>query len=232
MKNLRRRLRFIALLALLLAAVFLPAATGMAAAQSITTLFAANGGYAGNMFNITVLASADIQIDSFDINLNDPGKTCTVSVYYREGGYEGYESDAGAWTLAGSAEVISQGTDNPVHLPVGGITLTAGETYGLYISISSFAYTDPRLMYTTGNNTYADSNLQITCGAGKGYPDFTGSTYSMRTWNGTIYYALVPDIPRTGDPAGRLLWLYVPLSLMCPSGLVLLKRRLSGRTVN
>ncbi len=232
MKNLRRHLRFTVLLALLLAAVFLPAATGMAASQSITTMFASNLAYVGNMFNVTVLASADIQINSFDINLDETGKTGTISVYYRRGGYEGYESDASAWAFAGSAEVISQGTDNPTHLPVGGFTLTAGETYGFYITVTSFTFTGTYIRYTTISSTYADSNLQITCGIGKGNPDFTGDTYLDRTWNGTIYYSLVPFIPQTGDAAGRLLWLYVPLGLLSLGGLALLKRRLSGHRAN
>ncbi len=227
MKNLRRRLRFTVLLALLLAAVFLPAATGMAAGQSITTLFAANSGYAGNMFNVTVLASMDVRLDSFDINLDEPGTTSTVSVYYRQGGYEGYESDAGAWTFAGSADVISRGQDYPTHLPVGGITLTAGKTYGFYITISDFTPEDTFMMYTTISGTYADSNLQITCGAGKGSPDFTGSTYSPRTWNGTIYYSLIPTIPQTGDAAGRMLWWYAPLGALSCCGLFLLGKRMS-----
>ena len=127
MKNLCRHLRFTVLFALLLAAFFLPAATGMAAGQSITTLFASNNLAAGNMFNVTVLASVDIRIDSFDINLHEAAEASLVSAYYRPGGYEGYESDANAWTFAGSADVISQGQDNPTPLPVGNIRLTAGK---------------------------------------------------------------------------------------------------------
>ena len=229
MKNLCRHLRFTVLFALLLAAFFLPAATGMAAGQSITTLFASNNLAAGNMFNVTVLASVDIRIDSFDINLHEAAEASLVSAYYRPGGYEGYESDANAWTFAGSADVISQGQDNPTPLPVGNIRLTAGKTYGFYITISNYTPESTYMWYTNNNSTYADSNLQITCGVGKGDPDFFGSTYPMRTWNGTIYYSLIPTIPETGDPAGRLVWLYVPLGMLSCCGLILLGKRVVRR---
>jgi hypothetical protein len=44
-------------------------AMGAPRAKSLTTVFAANNEYAGNMFNVTVLSATDVVVDSFDISL-------------------------------------------------------------------------------------------------------------------------------------------------------------------
>jgi hypothetical protein len=123
---------------MILALVFVPLSTGAASADSLTTIFASDNGYAGNMFDVTVLSDTDVIINSFDINIVKNGSSLNglVSVYYRLGGYEGYRTDSSAWTLAGSATVVPMGVDNPTPLPIGGIQLTAGETYGFYVTVS------------------------------------------------------------------------------------------------
>src|SRR5690606_31956208 len=94
---------------------------------NITTIFTGGNQFAGNMFDITASGGEDIQIESFDINM-DPGSGL-ISVYYKSGSYIGFESDASAWTLLGAETVTSMGTNNPTPLNVGGLTIPAGETY-------------------------------------------------------------------------------------------------------
>ncbi len=221
-----RQLRLSVLLALLLAVLFLPIATGTAASYSITTLFNSATGFAGNMFDVTVLADTDKQVDSFDVNVRATYPV-TLSVYYREGGYAGYEYNESAWTFIGAATVSASSYNTPTHLPVGGVTLTAGKTYGFYITLENYHVSLMRFEYSYGSNTYTDENLQITCGIGRGGPVFTGQVTNDRTWNGTIYYSdpSAAPIPQTGDAAGRRLWLYVPLGMLCLSGLALLRKR-------
>ena len=236
MINLRRHLRFTVLLALLLAACLLPAAGGAASAGSITTLFNYNNWASGNMFDVEVLWPKDVEILSFDLNLG-PGNP-PVSVYYREGGYTGYESDASAWTLAGSTLVTSQGYNNPTHIPIGGIRLTAGKTYGFYLAVTSHDITSADMLYTNNYHpqVYEDSYLKFTSGVGKTFPSFTGTTIPNRTWNGTIYYReyVPPDPvpPQTGDAAGRGLWLYVPLGVLSCCGFLLLGKRFVRRAAH
>ncbi|WP_027002833.1 T9SS type A sorting domain-containing protein [Hugenholtzia roseola] len=148
--------------------------------NSLATLFSPNNSQRGNMFNVTTNANAII-IDDFDISLRTSGNY-TVAVYYRVGGYNGFENNAAAWTLLGTASVVSPSADAVVNLPVGGLNIPASTTYGLYITsttLNSLAYTD-------GANTYNDSNLTIQTGVGISYP--FGTIYSPRTWNGRINY--------------------------------------------
>ena len=63
-----------------------------------------------------------------------------------------------------------------------------GQQYALYI------YTlGSNIKYTNGSNTYNDGNIQLDLGCGKG--GLFGSTFTPRTWNGTIYYSIVDNVP-------------------------------------
>ena len=59
--------------------------------------------WAGNAFD--VVATSDLQITSIDQPTN--AGIGTLEVYYKEGSAQGYETDASAWTLAGSASITA-----------------------------------------------------------------------------------------------------------------------------
>ena len=158
--------------------LFVSSATGVAEANSLTTTWAAGNGSAGNMFDIT--AYTQLTIDSFDINGSTTG---IMEVWYRPGSYVGFTSSNAGWTLAGSFSVVSAGTGNPTRLPVGGIEIPAGETYGIYVT-----YVSGSISYTNGtgaNQTYSNADLMFLGGHGGSY---FGLTFSPRVWNGNIYY--------------------------------------------
>ena len=155
---------------------------------SLTTLFAANNGFAGNMFDL--VSDKPVTIVGFDTNLSVPGSTNTVEVYWRTGTVAGAENSAAGWTLMGTdANVISAGADNPSPVDVGGLTMTPGQVYGIYVNVAS--YPSAGMRYTNGGPTvYSNADLQLTTYFGKGNPAFTGRTFSPRRWNGTVYYNL------------------------------------------
>ena len=161
------------------------AATGaITISRSLTTLFSGGNSQAGNIFNVTNLSSRPIIITSFDINLQ-PG-TGQLIVYYLESAATGFETNPAPWRTLGSATVISNGNNVATRLSVGGLTIPAGATYGIYITEN--ASSAPPLNYTNGSNTYADSQLSIQALTGRAYPPFSSSVFRPRQWNGTIYY--------------------------------------------
>lgn len=189
----------------------------LAEEKSLTTRYDADSHAEGILFNVEVISDTDWIIDSFDINLTSDISATTVYVYYREGGYEGYEHDAGTWTFAGSVNVKAQGKNVVTHLPIGNIPLTAGKTYGIYMAVDSgfnryFRYTN---LETT--KEYEDDNIRITTGTAQNNPQFGGILIYPRIWNGTIYYSLKSDhetnIPNTGDRAGSITILWALLAL-------------------
>lgn len=157
---------------------------------ALTTMFATNNNYAGNMFDIEVVGTNPVLITSFDMNLvlNGLNSTCTVSVYYREGGYAGHESTASDWTLIGTqAGIVPAGVDLPTPVAIGDVILRPGIRYGFYATVTDY---QAMMMYTNmiAGTNYEDDNLRIISGIGKGTPDFTGLLFQGRVWNGTVYY--------------------------------------------
>ncbi|MEZ4850251.1 MAG: hypothetical protein R3B93_16885, partial [Bacteroidia bacterium] len=147
--------------------------------DSITTTYAAGNGQSGNMFDVTAIAG-ELTIDSFDVHA--PVTTqITVEVYYKVGSYVGFEANAAAWTLLGSQVVTGAGANNPTRVPVGGLTIPAGQTFGLYVTTTAST-----LSYSNFASVYNDGNIEVETGVGVAYP-FAG-TFSPRTWNGSIYY--------------------------------------------
>ncbi|MCF8296852.1 MAG: T9SS type A sorting domain-containing protein [Saprospiraceae bacterium] len=152
---------------------------GSASADSLTTTFVDNNGSAGNMFDITAFTT--ITIDSFYMNGTS---SALVEVWYRPGTYIGHTSSNVGWTQLGSYNVISAGQGNPTRLPVGGLTIPAGQTYGIHIS-----YVSGSIRYTNGTGTneiYQDANMKFEGYHGGSY---FNQTNTPRVWNGRIFYS-------------------------------------------
>lgn len=155
-----------------------------AAAQSLTTTYATNNSSGGNSFDLK--ATRDLRIDSFDIHLGYEGLSAPVAVYWRPGTANGFEGSPAGWTLLGTATVATRGSGVPTPLPIGGLKLVAGQTYGIYITAL-----DPGVpfYYTNGDTPYANSDLSLVPFRGQSAPPFSGSLFSPRIWNGTVYYS-------------------------------------------
>ena len=209
-----RQLSRIAVLATLCAAPLF-ALTTASHADSLTTLFAGPNGAAGNMFDLT--ATQNLTINSFAINLTT-GTIANVAVYFKAGTFVGFESAAASWTLVGTQNgVVSNGSDVPTPLDVPDFSLSAGQTYGLYVVTTDT--TD--INYTNGANVFNNANLSFSGGIGKTYGTngFDGDTFSPRTWNGTVNYTL----SAVAVPEASTFALALPALGMV--GAVLIKRR-------
>lgn len=118
------------------------------------------------------------------------GTTADYEIYYKAGTHVGSENNAAAWTLIGSAAgVTSAGTDVPTAIPIPvGVTIPAGQTYAFYITNTSGAGTSYTDGAAVGNLLSSDANISVYEGVGKSYP--FGLTFTVRNFNGTIYYDL------------------------------------------
>lgn len=155
----------------------------------LTTQFASNNGFSGNSFD--VYAITPLTIVGFDCNLA-VGPT-DVYVYYKLGTADGFEQNAGAWTLMGTESVVGAGVDLPTHVDVGGLYVDAGDTYGIIITetASHMEYTNDGPYYYSN----ADMRIETFRGLSTGWPPPT--VFTFRAWNGTVHYlwgtALVRD---------------------------------------
>jgi hypothetical protein len=153
----------------------------------LTTLFAEDNNFAGNSFDI--IASTDLTVVGFDVNLDTIVSDWTVDVWTREGTANGFETSATGWTLLGTDVVMSAGVNNPTHVDVGGLVVAEGTTVGVIITVAEAVPEVGGFMYTNGGpNTYTNSEMIIITysGLSEGFPP--ASVFTYRAWNGTVHY--------------------------------------------
>jgi len=144
------------------------------------------------MFDIT--PAFDMEFTGMDINVSEVGGTATIEIWWRPGTSVGFENSSAGWTLMGtfsSATGGTAGSDQPtfVDLSGNGVCFQAGQTYGIYVDLTSYVGGIQSLKYTNGGpTTYSNADLSLVTNCGKGVPGFTGSTFYPRQWNGTLYY--------------------------------------------
>lgn len=152
-----------------------------AANDSLTTLFSGgNGCTNGNMFNLQV--NNALQINAFNINLTVTG---SVTIYYKSGVYQGFETTPGSWTPIYSGNVTTSGANQPTLVTLATPLSLAAGSYAFYVN-ADLGYTN----MAVGTN-YSNADLTLTVGAGFCSP-FSGPI-AGRAWNGTIYYTKVID---------------------------------------
>ena len=165
---------------------------------SLTTLFASNNQFAGNMFDITIGLS-DLTLTGIDINTTGVGTASVVDVWWRDGTSVGFENSSLGWNLIGTFTGTGAGQDNPTFMDMSGAptTFSAGMTYGIYVDLTSYTSGVDVLRYTNGGpNVYSNADVSLTTNAGKGSPGgFSSSTFFPRQWNGTLYYDTGPCVP-------------------------------------
>ncbi|MBE0659845.1 MAG: PEP-CTERM sorting domain-containing protein [Bryobacteraceae bacterium] len=197
---------------LFLAVALCLAAVQFAPAATIGTTFASGNSFAGNMFDVTNVSGGPVTIlGTFRVNVSGDGPQ-TMDVYYRLGGYAGFESNAGDWTLLGSDTFTPMGVGVPSPIDAGNsFVIGAGETYGMYFDLSSYVSGGSQVNYTNGSDVLTDGVLQLTLGIGRGDPAFTGSIFNPRIWNGEIDYVqgagAVPEPATWAMMGGALLGL-------------------------
>jgi hypothetical protein len=173
-----------------------------AQAASLSTTFSSNNGQAGNMFDVTTFGN-DLNVTGLDLNLDSIVSPLTVKLYTKLGSYVGAETDPSAWTLA-STNILNStaGTDNPTFVDITDFILSANSVTAFYVDAVQTVvnYTNGT---APGQPTFSNADLSIATGAGKG-ANF-GSTFSPRTWNGTVYYDVVaPEAESVPEPASIL----------------------------
>ncbi|MBN8671139.1 MAG: T9SS type A sorting domain-containing protein [Chitinophagales bacterium] len=143
-----------------------------------TTTAAGNGCGGGAMFNI--IPNGNLRIDSFAALFSATGAQ-TVNVYYRLGTYAGNETNAGAWTLLGTANVAVGSTTALTRFTVNNpMFVTTGNTYGIYVNYNA--------SYSNGTTTF--SNADMTIQTGTGLCNQFGGTNAGRMFNGTVFYSI------------------------------------------
>ncbi len=169
---------------------------GLAFSQAVGTtgVALAPGCSGGIMYNLT--PNTNLTIDSWQVYFNDLGLQ-PVSIYYRQGTYQGNQTTPSNWYFLGSTSVNVTNTSNPytvnLHIP---FNLTNGTTYAIYM-----VYDGQNTSVTTaGAATVTGSDMTVAVGAPStlnsvpaGGASLCGffnnvNNASQFTFDGTIYY--------------------------------------------
>ena len=190
-------------------AAFLSVAAGPAFTQSLTTTYAGGNTFAGNTFDIT--PNQNITVDGFDIHISGSAEFATIAIYWRNGTANGFQDSEEGWTHLGTTNVAPQGIGVPTHVPIGGLVMSAGQTYGIYLDVQNHGGFNTgdflSLNYSNGGPTvYSNADLSLTTFHGKGAPAFTGPSFFPRQWNGTVYYSRVQTCASEGYTGTKLEW--------------------------
>jgi PKD repeat protein len=162
---------------------FFAGAAGQLVSKYFQTNFSGGNQQAGFMLDVKALQNGSI--DSIAVNIGaTSGTSADIEVYYRDGGYSGFETNTSAWTLLGKYAVKSKGTGNPTNIPAK-ISIPTGKIYGFYIQTTNA----PSFYLQYGNSSPTATNdgiLQITTGVGVALN--WGSTFTNRSGNIRLYY--------------------------------------------
>lgn len=177
---------------------------GAGGTLTLQTTYAAGNNHRGNMFDIEVIGSSPVFVDSFMVS---PMGSTDIQIYYKIGSYVDATNNSSAWTNLGVGQVTFDGT--PKQVDINGVWLFPGETYGFYITSINQSVS---LNYSNGflGENYSDANIKLIPGCGLEYP-FTNGTleiFTPRTFNGAINYSvdnspkLLSEIPIESDYTG------------------------------
>ena len=165
-----------------------PATSGCSGVtDSLTCPNAGGNGFAGNMFNLINTSSSSITITGFSQGGTYTTAAVEMEVWMYPGDYLPLINDTISWIMVGAATVDLVSGVSSGHIPVTGVIIPAGATYGFRVGSTgaSIAYTNGT--GTSGVTTWqSKSDLIITEGHGGGYPFYNQNT--PRNWNGTIHY--------------------------------------------
>ncbi len=162
--------------------------------QATTTGGLLGGAFAqggGITFDITPTNS--IVITSFDVYLYTDGVATSfnVDVFYKRGSRVGFETNASAWTLAGTATIPFNGSTSLKNVDFGALGLLEGETYSIWLR----GYAGVSAMVPVTNNAvnigdanFTTANHHAVTGAFQG-ANIGGGPYYFR---GNINYVLAP----------------------------------------
>jgi predicted outer membrane repeat protein len=174
------------------------AASVGASADSITTLFNRNNGGSngGAVYFDVVVGANDLEITGFDTNTADIVASFGWTVWTRVGTYVGFTGSNAGWTQVATGTGVGLGVNLPSPVTINApFTLDANTTNGMALVIGPEAghdYSGTGSSSLPGALQYSNADVTLNLGSAGNVP-FSGSVFTPRIWNGTMYYNVVPE---------------------------------------
>lgn len=168
----------------------------IASAQAVSTISSPLPGgastvpYMGVLSNLTVSEDVDVLLTGrwgLRLSANSGAVPQTYRFFIRQGGWQGFDKDASAWTLLGQTtvtNVVNGGLTTLDFNLANPFRLLAGQTYGITVlhttPVTDGQFASPGAVeYWTSNapvHTIQNDDLRWDFGVAKAYPFITGGT--------------------------------------------------------
>ena len=152
-----------------------------------TTMEGGTGSY-GNMFTVT--SSEPMSITAMTINAATIGDIY-VEVYTKNGDYRGFEEDRSNWRIVAAVNMTGAGSGLPTFIPdedFEDVHMGVDDMRAFYVTLSTADMKYTRTSTSVGEALTSDGLLTINAGAGNAAPDFGGSLFEPRVFNGAVHY--------------------------------------------
>lgn len=173
--------------------MLLTALAATSSANFLTTLYARNnnGSLGGAVYFDATVGANPLSVTGFDTNLQTLVSSFTLTVWTRPGTHVGFTGSSAGWTQVGTGTGVGAALNSP-----SAVTLNTPFTLGPGLSgIALVVSANTNHAYTNGtgsNQNYSNADLALALGSASNVA-FSGTAFSPRVWNGTIYYNVVPE---------------------------------------
>jgi hypothetical protein len=143
---------------------------------------------AGVFFDVTADNQAGIVVAGFQMNSPAAaGTAMTVQVWTKPGTFVGAQQSQAEWTMLGEVQTTAAGVGLPTTVPIGGLHIARGETYGIRMTTLSGGH-----RYSSEATTVPiHSNSDLTITLGQVQNSNWGTLLSgTRGWNGSLFYTV------------------------------------------
>lgn len=167
----------------------LMAAVALAQPATLTTGYVWDSGWCAGPYIDVTAAGADVTVDNLDMYFRGTLPR-DVSLYYKAGSYVGHETTPGSWTLIGTVPVIPLGDGILTPVPLGGILIPMGQTYGwkVWDNLGTGGAGGGGLILKNGGSSASNPELSLTSTMYTCNDAFMGLA-SGWGWQGTINYS-------------------------------------------
>jgi gliding motility-associated-like protein len=167
----------------LLAFVLISSGQSYSQCGPLSTPQVTNNGQSGIMFDVVAITSVNVNQLAMDF---DNG-TYNIEVYYKAGTHVGFQTNAAAWTLLGTANAWAATGGTNVTIPVViNEMICAGDVGAFYVTANNGTGGNYSNGTGVGVVAAADANMQILQGTGKAYP--FGTSFQPRVPNVRVSY--------------------------------------------
>jgi hypothetical protein len=163
---------------------------GSSASSTSTVQLTESFTHVGGGVLFAVKAKANIQVIQLAVYIQS-SSGITITVYSKDGTFDGYETSTSGWTKVLTVNVDGKGGRTPIYLPSfsSPLSISSGSTRSFLIKASSNVIFYEKVSGSQGDFLKSNSDLVLY----KGAATVSSSVFSPRVWYGRVKYKVTSN---------------------------------------